>query len=79
MFVHARDIKMDEFVDSFAVCLYCGDLMEYPNERQQEVFGKPFCCEFDMLQVEREKLHGIVRSLDTFRKNLEEELLKGVL
>lgn len=70
---------MDDFVDSFAVCLYCGDVMEYPNERQMEVFGKPTCCDFDMLQVEREKIHVIVRSLDTLRKNLEEELLKGVM
>lgn len=70
---------MDDFVDSFAVCLYCGDVMEYPNERQMEIFGKPTCCDFDMLQVEREKIHVIVRSLDTLRKNLEEELLKGVM
>lgn len=70
---------MDEFVDSFAVCLYCGDIMEYPNERQMEIFGKPSCCEFDMLCVEREKLHAIVRSLDNLRKNLEEELLKGMM
>lgn len=70
---------MDEFVDSFAICLYCGDVMEYPNERQIEVFGKPCCCNFNMLQVEREKIHVIVRSLDALRKNLETELLKGVM
>lgn len=70
------ECKMDEFIDSFAICLYCGDVMEYPNERQMEIFGKPLCCEFSMLQVERQKLHVMVRSLDTLRQNLETELLK---
>jgi len=70
---------MDDFVDGFALCIYCGDIMEYPNERQMKVFGKPICCEFDMLQIEREKIHLIVRALDNLKKNLEEELLKGIM
>ena len=70
---------MSEFVDGFAVCLYCGEVMEHPTEKQIEVFGKPVCCEFDMLQIEREKIHTIVRSLDNLRKNLETELLKGIM
>lgn len=70
---------MDEFIDGFAVCLYCGDTMEYPNEKQMKIFGKPICCEFEMLRIEREKIHVIVRSLDTLKKNLEEEILKNIL
>jgi len=70
---------MDDMLDPVVICIYCGDVMEAPNERQIEMFGKPICCGFDMLHVEREKMHTVVRSLDNLRQNLEAEILKGVL
>ena len=70
---------MDEFVDGFLICVYCGEIMESLNERQVKIFGVPTCCNFNMLQIEREKIHVIVRALDNLRKNLEAELLKGVM
>jgi len=70
---------MSDMLDPVMMCIYCGDVMEAPSEKQIEIFGRPTCCEFDMLVVEREKIHTIVRSLDNLRKNLETELLKGVM
>jgi hypothetical protein len=70
---------MDEMLDPIIICIYCGDVMEAPNEKQIEVFGKPTCCDFDMLKIEREKMHTIMRSLDTLKKNIEEEVLKGMM
>ena len=70
---------MDEMLDPILICLYCGDLMDGLTEKQIEIFGKPTCCEFDMLTIERERMHTIMRSLDTLRKNIENEVLKGVL
>jgi hypothetical protein len=68
---------MSEFVDKIAACPYCGDVMEYPTEEQIKIFGEPICCGFGMLAIEREKIHGVVRSMDILKKNLETELLKG--
>jgi len=68
----------DKFIDGIYICVYCGGIQEGMTERQIKVFGKPHCCDFDMLQIERDKIHTIVRAIDNLRKNLEEELLKGV-
>ena len=70
---------MNDFIDPIGVCFLCGEVMAYPTEQQMEIFGRPECCDFDMLKVEREKIHTIVRALDTLRENLETELLKGIL
>lgn len=70
---------MDEFVDRVFICVYCGDLLSGMTDEQMERFGKPECCDFNMLPVDREKVHTIVRSLDTLRENLEEELLESIL
>jgi len=70
---------MDDMLDPIVICIYCGDVMEAPNERQREIFGIPTCCEFEMLSIEREKMHTIVRSIDNLRTNLEAEILKGIL
>lgn len=70
---------MSEMLDPILICIYCGDLMDAPNEKQIEIFGKPTCCDFDMLRIEREKMHTIMRSLDTLKANIEAEVLKGIL
>ncbi len=68
----------NNFVDKCAICPYCGDFVEYPNEKQIKIFGKPTCCEYEMVVIDREKLHKIARALDTLKQNIENELLKGV-
>ena len=61
---------MSKFVDKILMCVYCGDLLPGMSEEQIERFGKPECCEFDMLAIDREKIHTIVRAIDTLRENL---------
>lgn len=68
-----------DMLDPLLICIYCGDTMDALTDKQIKIFGKPTCCDFDMLKVEREKLHTIVRSLDNLKKNLESEILKDVV
>ena len=71
---------MDDFIDGVAICIYCGFFLDtYPNEKQMKIFGKPRCCDYDMLKIERNKLHTIVRAIDKLKGNLESELLKGTI
>ncbi len=69
----------DIFKDPFFVCIYCGEFMNALTDEQIKIFGKPICCDFNMLKVEREKLHTMVRSIDTLKKNLEAEILKDAM
>jgi hypothetical protein len=68
----------DLMIDPIAICIYCSDIMEAPTKEQIKIFGKPSCCGYDMLYIEREKIHTIVRSLDKLKKNLEDQILKGM-
>lgn len=70
---------MSEMVDPIMVCLYCGDTMNVPNEKQIKIFGLPNCCEENMLQIERNKLFKLVKGLDQLKVKLEQEILRGVL
>lgn len=70
---------MDEMVDGFLICIYCGDTMDAPTPQQEKIFGKATCCGYNMLKIERDKMHTIVRAMDKLRSNLESELLKGML
>lgn len=70
---------MTEFVDEILMCVYCGCLLPGMSEDKIKRFGKPECCEFDMLAIDREKIHTIVGAMDNLKENLEEELLKGII
>lgn len=52
--------------------------MEDLTKEQIKIFGKPSCCEKDMLKVDETKLHTVVRAIDVLKSNLEKEILKGV-
>jgi len=69
---------MSEMIDPVRICIYCGDLMDEPTERQVAVFGMPACCSYDMLQVERNKLYDIIKGMANLKVKLEQEILKGM-
>lgn len=69
----------DEFVDPIYLCMYCGSIMEQPNEKMMAIFGHPSCCETKMVVAERDKIFDIVKALDKMKENLEQEILKGML
>lgn len=64
-------------IDPVLICVYCGDLMDYPSEEWIERFGLPPCCEQDMLQVERNSMFKIIKALDKLKEALEAEILRG--
>lgn len=66
-------------IDPMMICVYCGDTMDAPTEKQLEVFGEPECCEHKMLQVERNNLHVLLKGIETLKKNIEHELVKDQL
>lgn len=66
-------------VDPILVCLYCGDTMDMPNEKQIKIFGFPNCCEENMLQLERNKLFKLVKGIDQLKAKLEQEILRGIM
>lgn len=68
-----------QMLDGIVVCFYCGDVMEAPTKEQIKIFGKPSCCGYDMVLMEREKIHTVVRTLDKLKKNLEDQILKGMM
>lgn len=70
---------MEEMVDPILVCLYCGDNMNMPNEKQLKIFGYPNCCEEKMLQIERNKLFKLVKGLDNLKIKLEQEIIRGLM
>ena len=51
-----------------------GDL----TKEQIKLFGKPRCCEYDMLKIDDFKLHTIVRAVEKLKSNLEKEILKNI-
>jgi hypothetical protein len=70
---------MNNILDGLMICVYCGDTMDALTDEQIKIFGKPSCCDYDMLTIEREKIHTIVRNLDNLKANLEKEVLEGAL
>lgn len=66
-------------IDKIAICFYCADVMEAPTKEQIKMFGKPVCCGYDMVAMDRNKIHTVVRAMDKLKKNLEEQLLKGMM
>lgn len=66
-------------LDGIVICFYCGDVMDAPTKEQTKIFGKPSCCGYDMVLMEREKIHTVVRTIDKLKKNLEEQILKGMM
>lgn len=64
--------------ETICVCLYCGDIMNCPDERQQEVFGWPKCCEHDMVKADKTKIYSIIKALDTLKRKLEMEIVKDL-
>ena len=70
----------EEMVDPILVCIYCGDLMDYPTENQLRIFGgnMPDCCGLKMLTVERNKLWEIAKGMENLKKKIEEEMLRGI-
>jgi hypothetical protein len=67
-----------QMLDKILICLYCGEVMEALTKEQMKIFGKPSCCGYDMVAMEREKIHTVVRSIDKLKKNLENQILKGM-
>jgi hypothetical protein len=68
---------MSEYADPIRLCIYCGDVMDEPTERQIEVFGMPTCCDYDMLKVERNKIYDILKGMTNLKAKLEQEITKG--
>jgi hypothetical protein len=71
--------KKQEILDPCYICIYCGEFIEGMTPEQIKMFGKPQCCGLNMLVIERERIHIIVKSMDKLKANLEKELLRGVL
>ena len=69
----------NEMIDPVMMCIYCGETMDVPNEKQIKIFGFPNCCEEDMLKIERNKLFKIVKGLDSLKTKLEAEILRGMI
>ncbi len=66
-------------IDKICVCLYCGSTQEALTKEQIKIFGKPRCCEYDMVHLDRDKMLIVVKALDKLKKNIEEEILKGLI
>lgn len=69
----------EEVKDFFIICPYCSESMDFPTDRQLELFGWPECCGERMLTLNREKLFKLVKGLDNLKIKLEAEMIKGVL
>jgi hypothetical protein len=68
-----------QMLDAVRVCLYCGEVMEAPNKEQIKIFGKPICCGYEMVLVERNKILTVTRSLDKLKANLEKQIIQDLL
>jgi hypothetical protein len=60
------------------ICPYCGDIMEDITKEKIKMFGKPKCCDYNMLKIDDSKIYTVVRAIDTLKSNLEKEILRGV-
>lgn len=67
-----------QIIDKLMFCIYCGNTSKALTKEQAKIFGKPTCCGYAMLEMDLSKLHTIVKNLDKLKKNLEEEILRGM-
>jgi hypothetical protein len=66
-------------IDRIFCCVYCGSVQEDLTKEQMKIFGRPNCCDYDMVPLDRNKMLVIVKALDKLKKNIEEEILKGMM
>jgi len=66
-------------IDPILICMYCGDLMDYPSEEMIERFGIPPCCDNDMLCIEKNNLHALLKGIEALKANIENEIIKDQL
>jgi hypothetical protein len=64
---------MDDFI---RVCFLCGGVMNDLTPLQIKMFGKPNCCENEMVKMPTKNLHAVIKALDQLKVNLEKELVK---
>ncbi|MFA5024293.1 MAG: hypothetical protein WC523_05015 [Patescibacteria group bacterium] len=69
---------MQQIEDKLCICLYCGATMKGLTKEQMKRFGRPTCCEYAMVEMDKAKIYIIVKSLDALKKNLEQEILQGM-
>ena len=69
---------MNQIVDKLMICFYCGSTTKGLTKDQIKIFGKPTCCEYPMVEMDKCKIHIVVKSLEKLKKNLEEEILQGM-
>ena len=53
--------------------------MTAPTEEQASIFGKPKCCGYEMIVVDRNKIHTVVKALDKLKEGLERMILEGLI
>lgn len=66
-------------LDEIRACPYCGEIMNGLTEEQMAIFGRPMCCGYEMVSIDRGKLHMIVRALDKLKEKLEQVILEGLI
>jgi len=66
-------------IDILLFCPYCGDTMSAPTEEQVSIFGPPKCCDYEMVVMDRNKLHTVVKALDRLKESLEAKILEGMI
>lgn len=66
---------MNEMIDPVIICLYCGEKMDWSDEKEDK-WGLPDCCEFKMLKVEKNNIFKLLAGLDKVKEALEAELVK---
>ena len=76
-FYHGKDGYYATMNDPFNVCLYCGSTQEPLTEAQERIFGKSECCGELMHQVDRNRIHELLKGLDALKTTFERELVKG--
>lgn len=70
---------MNKIKDPTLICVYCGEMMKSLTKEQIKIFGKPSCCGFDMLVIDKSKIYSIIKGLDVLKNNLEKDSLNGLI
>jgi hypothetical protein len=63
--------------DFIRVCLLCGETMNDPTKEQIKMFGKPKCCDTEMVKLPMKNIHAVIKAMAVLKTNLEKELVKG--
>lgn len=66
---------MSNIVDPLMVCMYCGCTMENPTKERIKLFGKPTCCGYNMVKIDRNEILVVVKAIEVLKANLEKEIL----